>query len=155
MALQSNGGRYVALGVSGLLLLLVSLPPFVSPSARALLMAAFAPLCHQLPDRSFWIDGVQLAVCQRCYGIYTGLFLGALLLPMFGARAAWMYRQARWLLVVALFPPALDWGLQILQLWNNTPLSRTLTGLWFGLVVGLLLTATLCHAPRKAPPQPA
>ncbi len=155
MALQSSRTWLLPLGVTGLLLLLVSLPPFVSPSVRALLMAAFAPVCHQLPDRSFWIDGVQLAVCQRCYGIYTGLFLGSLLLPLLGAGAQWIYRKAPLVLSVALLPPALDWGLQLVHLWHNTPFSRTLTGLWFGLGAGLLLTTTLCRTPRNLQPQPA
>ena len=155
MALQSSRVPLLAAGVTGLLLLLVSLPPFVPPSVRTLLMAAFAPVCHQLPDRSFWIDGVQLAVCQRCYGIYTGLFLGSLLLPLLGARARWIYRRAPLVLSGALLPPALDWSLQLVHLWHNTPLSRTLTGLWFGLGAGLLLAATLRYAPRKTQPCPA
>jgi len=155
MALQSSRVPLLAAGVTGLLLLLVSLPPLVLPSMRTLLMAAFAPVCHQLPDRSFWIDGVQLAVCQRCYGIYTGLFLGSLLLPLLGAGARWIYRRAPLLLSMSLLPPALDWGLQFVHLWHNTPFSRTLTGLWFGLGAGLLFAATLCHTPRKEQPQPA
>ncbi len=155
MALQLSRLPLLAAGATGLLLLLVSLPPFVSPSIRALLMGAFAPVCHQLPDRSFWIEGVQLAVCQRCYGIYAGLFLGALLLPALGARARSIYRWAPLMLGVALLPPALDWGLQLVQLWQNTPFTRTLTGLWFGLGAGLLLAATLRYAPPKPQPWPA
>jgi uncharacterized membrane protein len=30
-----------------------------------------AIVCHQLPDRSFHLWGVQLAVCARCTGIYA------------------------------------------------------------------------------------
>ncbi len=118
-------------------------------------MAAFAPVCHQLPERSFWIDGVQLAVCHRCYGIYAGLFLGTLLLTLISTHASRLYREARWLLIAGLLPPALDWGLQLVHLWQNTPLSRVLTGLWFGLVAGLLLAATLRHTSRTVHPQPA
>lgn len=155
MTLQYTWTRYLALAVTGLLLLLVSLPPFAPPSIQALLMTAFAPVCHQLPDRSFWIDGVQLAVCQRCYGIYAGLFLGTSLLLTLSAKAAWIYQQACWVLAAALLPAMLDWGLPIVHLWYNTPLTRTFTGLWFGLLAGLLLTATLEHTACKAQPQPA
>ncbi len=155
MALQPLRGSLLAPTVTGLLWLMVSLPPFVPPSIRMGLMAAFAPVCHQLPDRSFWIDGVQLAVCHRCYGIYAGLFLGTLLLTFIGTHASRLYRKARWLLIVGLLPPALDWGLQLVHLWQNTPLSRVLTGLWFGLVAGLLLAATLRHTSRAVSPQPA
>ncbi len=59
------------------------------------------------------------------------------------------------MLSVALLPPALDWGLPLVHLWHNTPFSRTLTGLWFGLGAGLLLAATLRYAPPKPQPCPA
>ncbi|MDQ7039799.1 MAG: DUF2085 domain-containing protein [Rhodothermus sp.] len=154
MALQPARGSLLAPFITGLLWLMVSLPPFVPSSIRVGLMAAFAPVCHQLPDRSFWIDGVQLAVCHRCYGIYAGLFLGTLLLPFISTHASWLYRRARWLLIAGLLPPALDWGLQLVHLWQNTLLSRVLTGLWFGLVVGLLLAATLRRPFRTVHPQP-
>ena len=31
--------------------------------------------CHQLPDRSFHIKGIQLPLCARCTGILFGLVL--------------------------------------------------------------------------------
>jgi uncharacterized membrane protein len=37
----------------------------------------FSPICHQIPERSFHLFGVPLAVCARCIGIYTGATLGA------------------------------------------------------------------------------
>lgn len=155
MALQNTRGYQLAVALTGLLWLLASLPPFVAPPIRMVLMALFSPVCHQLPDRSFWMHGVQLAVGHRCYGIYSGLFLGALLLPLLKSRAFWIYQRAPWLLMIGLLPPALDWSLQFVGLWHNTPLSRVLTGLWFGLLAGLILTATLGRTPRPAPPQPA
>src|SRR6185295_19740317 len=36
------------------------------------LYRSFGILCHQLPERSFFIDGYKLAVCSRCTGIYAG-----------------------------------------------------------------------------------
>jgi len=38
--------------------------------------SVFASVCHQQPSRSFWMNGAPLAVCERCFGIYAGLFLG-------------------------------------------------------------------------------
>ena len=32
----------------------------------------YKPVCHQLSDRSFWLDGFTLAVCIRCFGFYLG-----------------------------------------------------------------------------------
>src|ERR1044072_5267721 len=31
---------------------------------------AFSGLCHQRPDRSFFIDGHKFGVCARCTGIH-------------------------------------------------------------------------------------
>jgi len=33
-------------------------------------------ICHQLPDRSFHLAGVQLPVCARCTGLYLGAAVG-------------------------------------------------------------------------------
>ena len=30
-------------------------------------------ICHQIPERSFFIKGHQFPVCARCTGFYTGL----------------------------------------------------------------------------------
>src|SRR5260221_7816536 len=35
-------------------------------------------LCHQRPERSFHLWGVQLPVCARCVGVYAGAALLAL-----------------------------------------------------------------------------
>ena len=36
-------------------------------------------ICHQRPDRSFRLWGVQMPVCARCAGLYLGAAVGALL----------------------------------------------------------------------------
>jgi uncharacterized membrane protein len=33
-------------------------------------------ICHQIPDRSFQLDGQPLPLCARCTGIYLGALLG-------------------------------------------------------------------------------
>ncbi len=56
--------------------------PLAASSARPeawFLYQAFAPFCHQIPQRSWEIQGYPLAVCARCCGVYGGLFLAALL----------------------------------------------------------------------------
>ena len=39
---------------------------------------AFALVCHQRPERCFWIFGAPVAVCARCLGIYFGAAIGLL-----------------------------------------------------------------------------
>ena len=36
-------------------------------------------ICHQRPDRSFRLWGVQMPVCARCAGLYLGAAVGALI----------------------------------------------------------------------------
>ena len=33
-------------------------------------------MCHQQPNRSFYIDGGQMPVCARCTGLYLGAVIG-------------------------------------------------------------------------------
>lgn len=63
--------------------------------AGAVLHAAFAAVCHQLPERSFTLAGHQVAVCHRCLGLYAGGFLGLLLLPLLPALRRWLLERPR------------------------------------------------------------
>src|ERR1041385_8256533 len=42
----------------------------------------FSFICHQIPERSLHIEGEQLAVCSRCFGVYFGLVLGFAVYPI-------------------------------------------------------------------------
>ena len=73
-------------------------------------------VCHQLPERSFHIGGVQMPVCARCVGLYAGAALGALLglgwwrrVGGGRSRAGLRLRLVRWLLVGSGIPTALLW----------------------------------------------
>lgn len=132
-------GWALAMSMGVVLVGMATLPPFVEPAAREALMQAFAPVCHQLPARSPEVGGVPLAVCHRCYGIYWGLPLAALAFLLLARWDGVMGRRAPWLLALAAVPAGVDWLLGVLQVWENTPLSRVTTGLVFGLVAGVYL----------------
>src|SRR5689334_9386781 len=42
----------------------------------------FSVICHQRPDRSYFIDGHKLGVCSRCTGIYAGFALTLIGYPL-------------------------------------------------------------------------
>ncbi|HEY0100143.1 MAG TPA: DUF2085 domain-containing protein [Pyrinomonadaceae bacterium] len=89
-------------------------------------------VCHQMPERAFWIAGHPLAVCARCSGIYAGFTLAALLYPLVARRLPASVTPRREWLILALAPTLIDFTLGITGLWANTHLSRSLTGAWLG-----------------------
>jgi len=94
---------------------------------------AFSPLCHQRPDRSYFIDGHKLGVCSRCTGIYFGFALTLLAYPLVRSLRTTTTPARKWLFLAAL-PLAIDFSLTFFGVWENTHTSRLLTGLLLGSV---------------------
>lgn len=146
----TDWGWVCAFSCTLLLIALATLPPFVGESLRAALMQAFAGVCHQMPERSPHLGGVALAVCHRCYGMYAALAVGALAFPMLGRWYAEAGQYAVPALALAALLAALDWSLDALGVWDNTPASRLLTGAAFGLVAGFYFARALA-SPAQVP----
>lgn len=102
------------------------------------LRLAYAPLCHQLSERSLALEGRPLAVCARCSGLYAGGLAGLLLSAAAGLGVRRPGPRARWLLA-AVAPTALD----VLAYWTgfgglgNVP--RALAALPGGFALGCFL----------------
>lgn len=88
-------------------------------------------VCHQIPERAFWLAGHPLGVCARCFGIYAGFSVAVVLYPLARSLRRTGTPRREWL-IVALLPTAFDFMLGITGLWANTHLSRSLTGAWLG-----------------------
>jgi uncharacterized membrane protein len=97
----------------------------------ASLYQAFSHLCHQQPDRSFFVVGHPLAVCARCTGVYVGIALTTLLYPLLTSLRRTDPPARKWLFIAAA-PLAIDFGLGLLGIWENTHSSRFLSGALFG-----------------------
>lgn len=91
----------------------------------------FAPVCHQAPGRSLWINGAPMAVCERCFGLYSGLWLGVLV--GFGLRI-----PIGWLRILGIGAASL---LLMDVIWGELPVLRVGTGLLVGWIGGLLLVS--------------
>ena len=138
-------GWAVALGVALLPVALATLPPFLGPAGRTLVMQAFAPLCHQIPAYSPHLGGVQLAVGHRIYGMLWGLVLGTVALLWLRRWDDALDQRAALVLGAAALPMALDWWLHAAGWWTKTPASRLATGLLFGLAAGYFLARAIVN----------
>lgn len=94
---------------------------------------AFSGLCHQRPDRSFFVEGEKFGVCARCTGIYFGFAFTLLVYPLVRSLRTVTTPARKWLLLAAL-PLAIDFSLTFFGVWENTHASRLLTGLLLGSV---------------------
>jgi uncharacterized membrane protein len=127
----------VWLGSTVVVLAIVSLIVIAPLTAQSRLAnsiyGGFAVVCHQLPERSYYIFGHKLAVCSRCTGLYAGFALTLLLYPLLRPLRSVDWPPPVWL-VLAAVPMAIDFGLTFLGIWENTHTSRLLTGMLLGSV---------------------
>lgn len=129
------------------------------PRTGQLLYTIFTPLCHQLPERSFFLFGekwvysyaelsrflggvvparyigaveigFKAAVCQRDVAIYGFMVLGGVGFSLVRRRL----KPLSWKLFgLLILPLAVDGTGQLVGLWTSTWLSRVVTGALFGL----------------------
>jgi len=131
------------IGLTSLWLILVLLPAYLAAqgwSVAAWLYFLFSRICHQIPERSFFWMGHQLAVCHRCWGIYIGFWLGLIAFPFLPAFSRELLKKTRLMLVLAL-PLLVDVFL------DNTVLSRFVTGGLAGFPVALFVWTALQQMP--------
>jgi uncharacterized membrane protein len=145
-------GRVLAVVLSGLsivwLAVLLTAPAALASRDPSLTLPAAAAyrtagrFCHQRPDRSFRVAGVQQPVCARCFGLYAA---GAL-----GAMAGWLpaRRRAsgtgdRWWLAAAAAPTAITWTLEFAGVSQFSNLTRALAALPLGLAAGGIFVRSL------------
>lgn len=131
----------------------------------AFIHTIFHPLCHQLPERSFflfgpstvytydqlaalvaegsvpprWVGspsvGFKMAVCQRDIAVYGSMVVAGIVFNWLRPRLRPLSVRQFLLLIV---PMAIDGGGQFIGLWSSTWLTRVVTGTLFGVAcIGL------------------
>jgi uncharacterized membrane protein len=108
----------------------------------------FSFLCHQLDDRSFHVEGEKFAVCSRCFGVYFGIVLGFAAYPLW-RRVENIDPLPKFWLFAACVPAAVDWLLTIFGVWDNTYLSRTVTGGLLGFACGTFIVPSIVEITRN------
>ena len=127
---------WAALAIGALLLpLLITTAPLAKANGFVALSIpiyqAFSHLCHQLPERSFFLAGHPLAVCARCTGAYFGFAAAVLGYPLITSLKSRHVPETKWLFIAAV-PLAIDFGLTWTGIWENTHWSRFATGALLG-----------------------
>ena len=103
---------------------------------------AFSALCHQVPERSFWMAGQPMAVCSRCFGIYTS-FLGVwMVLPLISFTNIKRGTFTKKILIAAIIINLTDVVGNMLEFWQNTLISRMVLGALIGSAAAALFSGS-------------
>jgi uncharacterized membrane protein len=98
-------------------------------------------ICHQQPARSFVVQGVQMPVCARCFGLYLAGTVGAL--------AGWVGRsgrrisRTRTMIMAAALPTAVTWILEATGLVAFGNAARFVAALPLGISAGWVFVQLL------------
>jgi uncharacterized membrane protein len=109
--------------------------------------AAGARICHQRPDRCFWMHGRPMPVCARCSGLYAGAAIAAPLALVWAARLSG--RRARLVMAAAMLPTLVTWSLEMAGRAHPSNIVRFVAALPLGLVAAWLVLSTVSQG---APP---
>lgn len=143
-------------------LLLYAGLPWLSPVLRSLgferlgqaIFRLYSALCHQLPERSFFVGNYQVCYCHRCTALYTSLLVMSLLYTA----GRWKQAISHRMLLLMTLPIVIDGGWHMLD--ELLPFAlrsadssvgslnfwlRMLTGILFGIGVVLWAYPRLGH----------
>ncbi len=147
--------RHWLLFANGLVLLYGGIP-WLSPLAYAsgharigwFLFAIYRPFCHQIPDRSFFLFGHQVAFCHRETAMYTALFAGGLLFGLFRNQTKPI---PLWLAGLLLLPMLLDGSSHMLDDvfrigFRETGDAPGSLNFWLRMITGLLFAIAMLTA---------
>jgi uncharacterized membrane protein len=142
--------RHAALALSVLSILWLA-AILTAPFGATLPYVIGRAICHQRPERSFWIAGAPMPVCARCTGLYASAAFGSVL-ALAAARASprasrpRSSRSVRLALAVAAVPTAITLVVEWLDLALPSPTVRAAAAAPIGAAVGWIVTTAVKHA---------
>jgi Predicted membrane protein (DUF2085) len=123
----------------------------------AIVYQAAGLICHQRPERSFHLAGIQLPVCARCFGLYASGAAGSLAACLAGVSVMGGSPPgaAATALGAAALPTALTLAFEWGGLWHPGAVTRAIAAVPLGAVAGWLVVRVLQqprpHVPTGAP----
>ncbi|MGH9347319.1 MAG: DUF2085 domain-containing protein [Vicinamibacterales bacterium] len=144
---------FILLSVAWVALLVAAPVAALGVSASALTYAFGSLICHQQPDRSFYVAAAQLPVCARCLGLYAGAVAGALAMVRPPEATTIGCDMRRWILLGAV-PTAVTWGAELMGLWSPGNVIRFLAALPLGAAVAVTVNYVGCVRPPRTGPRP-
>jgi uncharacterized membrane protein len=126
----------------------LALAPYVARLSRVgggLLYAVGSLICHQQPERSFYVAGAQLPVCARCEGLYLGAAAGVLVWTLVGRlrTGTWPRSRAVTLLTMAALPTGLTVATAVAGVGDPPNAWRFALAIPLGLAGGLIVGAVV------------
>jgi uncharacterized membrane protein len=98
-------------------------------------------ICHQLEERSLFIDRKPLSVCARCTGIYIGIFSTLFYLHLLKRKQTITIPSIKmsFFLLLLMVPLMVDGLGSYANLFESNNLRRLITGTLFGIVLPYFL----------------
>jgi uncharacterized membrane protein len=112
----------------------------------AIIYAAGGLICHQRPERSFFLDGHQFPVCARCTGLYLSAAVGiigwlALKIARRWTSLPFDARLAKRVVIISAIPTAISFMTGVLGMWDGSNLTRAILAIPFGASLGAVVAA--------------
>ena len=89
--------------------------------------------CHQLAERSLFLNGNQMPFCARDVGIFIGLVVGMAAVMVLSPRFSWP------VLFIMAVPILVDGGVQLTGVWESNNALRLITGIVGGAAASYFL----------------
>ena len=112
----------------------------------AIIYAAGGLICHQRPERSFFLNGHQFPVCARCTGLYLSAAMGiigwlALKIARRWSSLPFDPRLAKRVVILSAIPTAVSFMTGVLGIWDGSNLTRAMLAIPVGASAGAVVAA--------------
>ena len=97
-------------------------------------------MCHQKSERSFFINGNQMAFCSRCTSIILGIAIGVGFMFFYKFE---LNDRFIFIILIGFIPVGVDGLGQLFGFWESTNLIRFITGILVGIVTGIAIGAII------------